>query len=172
MTHSMQELEKRTDTAYEDVSCTRVDISLTEHEAERLRLQIVIGAILLVPVLVGVVMFAPWFTVFGPLFSLGFLASVAVRRLYWLRNVELPRLAQRYRRQLTEATEALQAQEDRRQLKLLKPEEYDRMEEEVDIKRREQAAVEGKRKRAAYEEALWEEAFSRAVKGRNPYSWM
>lgn len=172
MTHSMHDLEVRTEAAYEEVSCARVDIVFNEREADKVRLQVVIVAILIVPVLVGVAVFAPWFAIFAPLFSVGFLISVYVRRLYWLKNVEQPRLEQRYRRKLTQATEALQAQEDRRQLRLLNPEEYDRIELEVEIKLRKAQEAQEKLDREEYEEALWSEAFSRAISRRSPYAWM
>lgn len=172
MPESMKDLETRTEMAYAEVEGIRFDIAEREQEANTLRLRIVIVAILVVPVLVGVAVFAPWFTVFGPLAALGMLATVCVRSLYWLRNVEVPRLRKRYRRKLTEATEALQAQEDRRQLRLLNPEEYDKVEFLAKTERMKAEAERLKRERKDYEEELWGQAFRNAVKNRNPYSWM
>ena len=169
---SMKDLEDATELAYQEVAWTRAEITKCERDAHKLQLRIVIVTILIVPLLVGVILFAPWFTIFGPLVSLGFLGKMAVTQLHGLRNIEIPYLNKKYRRMLTQATDALQAQEDRRQLHLLNPEEYDRIEREVDAKLQERADAEEKRKLKEQEEMLWSEEFHRAVNAISPYAWL
>jgi hypothetical protein len=172
---TMRDLEKSTEWAYDEVSDVRVLIKITEEEASSLHTRIVIVSILCVVLLVGVIALAPWFTAFGPGFAFGVLGGVAVRRLHWLRNAELPRLDLRYRKALTEATEALQRQEERRAMGLLNPAEYAKIEREAEEEYERVEKADAERRRKAHVKELWDTAFSRALEPYtepSPYRWL
>jgi hypothetical protein len=172
VTESMRDLEKRTERAYGDVSSWRVDAKMNEDEWRRLRLLSVIVTILLVPVIVCVGVFAPWWAFLAPIITWGILAIIVVRRLYWLKSVEAPKLERQYHRALTRATEALQAQEDRKRLGLFEPEEYAKLEAEAQQEKAAFATQEEERKRKEYADQLWDEAFNTTLSRTTIYSWL
>ncbi len=155
----MKALEKRTKEAYDEVSSVRVDIFEREKEHKRLRSRTVIVAALIVPFIVGLFIFAPWFTALAPLVTYFVIGVLVTRHLSWLSNDALPALRRRYVRALTAATNALQAQEERRMLGLSDPEAYAKMEQEAQA---ELDAEKQKRERELIAEQ-WDFLFRRAI---------